>query len=119
MKVELIYLERAGDPDDSNRCEETGWGQAGPVAACWSLHGRQCRSLMSLSRLRVSKRPAKVPPIGVGSARRRGRERGAAAVELALLTPVLLLFVLGIIDFGRLWYTQISLSQAAREGARL
>jgi Flp pilus assembly protein TadG len=74
---------------------------------------------MSLSRSRVSRRPARVSPIGVGSARRRGRERGAAAVELALLTPVLLLFVLGIIDFGRLWYTQISLSQAAREGARL
>jgi len=46
------------------------------------------------------------------------RDRGAAAVEFALVMPILLLFVLGIIDFGRLWFTQISLSQAAREGAR-
>jgi hypothetical protein len=46
-------------------------------------------------------------------------ERGAVAVEFALVVPVLLLLVLGMIDFGRLWFTQVSLSQAAREGARL
>ena len=46
-------------------------------------------------------------------------ERGAVAVEFALIVPVLLLLVLGMIDFGRLWFTQVSLSQAAREGARL
>jgi Flp pilus assembly protein TadG len=40
-------------------------------------------------------------------------------VEFALVVPVLLLLVLGMIDFGRLWFTQVSLSQAAREGARL
>ena len=49
----------------------------------------------------------------------RRQERGAAAVEFALIVPILLLFVLGIIDFGRLYYTQINLTQAAREGARL
>ena len=46
-------------------------------------------------------------------------ERGAAAVELALLLPVLLLIVFGIIDFGRALNAQITLTQAAREGARL
>ena len=47
------------------------------------------------------------------------RDRGAAAVEFALLLPVLLLLIFGIIDFGRALNAQITLTQAAREGARL
>jgi hypothetical protein len=39
-------------------------------------------------------------------------------VELALLMPVLLFFGLGVLDFGRLFYTYIGLTNAAREGAR-
>jgi Flp pilus assembly protein TadG len=50
---------------------------------------------------------------------RTGRDRGAAAVEFALLLPLLLLIVFGIIDFGRALNAQITLTQAAREGARL
>src|SRR5215472_18044642 len=49
----------------------------------------------------------------------RGGDRGAAAVEFALLLPLLLLLVFGIIDFGRAINAQITLTQAAREGARL
>jgi Flp pilus assembly protein TadG len=40
-------------------------------------------------------------------------------VEFALLLPVLLLIVFGVIDFGRALNAQITLTQAAREGARL
>jgi Flp pilus assembly protein TadG len=47
------------------------------------------------------------------------RDRGAAAVEFALLLPLLLLLVFGIIDFGRALNAQVTLTQAAREGARL
>ena len=47
------------------------------------------------------------------------RERGSVAVEFALLLPVLLLLVFGIIDFGRAINDQITLTQAAREGVRL
>jgi Flp pilus assembly protein TadG len=47
------------------------------------------------------------------------RDRGSAAVEFALLLPVLLLLLFGIIDFGRALNAQITLTQAAREGARL
>lgn len=50
---------------------------------------------------------------------RQARDRGAAAVEFALLLPVVLLIVFGIIDFGRALNAQITLTQAAREGARL
>jgi Flp pilus assembly protein TadG len=46
-------------------------------------------------------------------------DRGAAAVEFALLLPLLLLIVFGIIDFGRAINAQVTLTQAAREGARL
>jgi Flp pilus assembly protein TadG len=48
----------------------------------------------------------------------RSRDRGAAAVEMALVTPLLLLVLFGIIDFGRMLNCQINLTEAAREGAR-
>jgi Flp pilus assembly protein TadG len=50
---------------------------------------------------------------------RPARDRGAAAVEFALVLPLLLLLVFGLIDFGRALNAQITLTQAAREGARL
>ena len=49
----------------------------------------------------------------------KGCDRGAALVEFAILLPVLLLLVCGIIDFGRALNAQITLTQAAREGARV
>ncbi|WJZ67469.1 pilus assembly protein [Kocuria rosea] len=45
-------------------------------------------------------------------------ERGAAAVEFALVVPILLVLLLGIIEFGRAYNVQISLTHAARETAR-
>lgn len=47
------------------------------------------------------------------------RERGAAAVELAIIMPLLLLFIAGIVDFGRFFMTEIQLTNAVREGARV
>lgn len=46
------------------------------------------------------------------------RDRGAAAVEMALVLPLLMLVICGIIDFGRMFNAQITLTQASREGAR-
>ncbi len=46
------------------------------------------------------------------------RERGAAAVEFALVVPLLLTLVFGIISYGYLLSFRQSLSQAAAEGAR-
>jgi Flp pilus assembly protein TadG len=50
--------------------------------------------------------------------RRPGEDQGSAAVEFALVLPVLMLIVFGIIDFGRMLNARITLSQAAHEGAR-
>ncbi|WP_394555065.1 TadE/TadG family type IV pilus assembly protein [Agromyces sp. MMS24-JH15] len=52
--------------------------------------------------------------------RRSGRrdERGAAAVEFALVVVPLLTLLFGIIDFGWIFNQQVSLSNAAREAAR-
>ncbi len=45
-------------------------------------------------------------------------ERGAAAVEFALVLPPLLLLVLGTIDWGYYFYVREVVTNAAREGAR-
>lgn len=48
-----------------------------------------------------------------------GSESGAAALEFALVVPILLLLVMGIIEFGFMFQAQLALTHAAREGARL
>lgn len=45
-------------------------------------------------------------------------EEGAVAVEFALLLPLLLVMLIGIMEFGLLYNAQITLTAAAREGAR-
>jgi Flp pilus assembly protein TadG len=45
-------------------------------------------------------------------------DNGAAMVELALILPVLLVLLFGIIEFGRAYNATISMQAAAREGAR-
>lgn len=46
-----------------------------------------------------------------------GRQKGQALVELALTLPLILLLVLGAMDFGRMYFAKIFLTNAAREGA--
>jgi hypothetical protein len=55
----------------------------------------------------------------VGPRSRRRREGGQGLVEFALVLPVFLVSMFGLLDVGRLVYTNSALSQAAREGARL
>jgi hypothetical protein len=83
-----------------------------------------------VSRLRRRRSPRRVEPSLPGPLRghdtdplRRTRlaprgERGASAVEFALLIPVLVLFVFGIIEVGRLMGTYSTVVTASREAAR-
>ena len=50
---------------------------------------------------------------------RSNDERGATAVEFAMILPLLILLVVGIAEFGRAFQVQGTLSAAAREGVRL
>jgi Flp pilus assembly protein TadG len=45
-------------------------------------------------------------------------EDGAVAVEFALLLPILVALLLGIMEFSLVLNTQLTLTSAAREGAR-
>jgi Flp pilus assembly protein TadG len=48
----------------------------------------------------------------------RGRERAQSLTEFALILPVFVILVFGIIDFGMGLRAYITVSQATREGAR-
>jgi Flp pilus assembly protein TadG len=45
-------------------------------------------------------------------------DRGAVAVEFALVFPILIAMLLGIVEFGFAYNTQVTVTNAAREGAR-
>jgi Flp pilus assembly protein TadG len=47
-----------------------------------------------------------------------GGERGAAAVEFALIAPLLFMLLFGIFEFGLVWSQKNVYVGAAREGAR-
>lgn len=45
-------------------------------------------------------------------------EKGAAAVEFAIVLPLLVVFVFGIIEFGIVFYNKAMITNACREAAR-
>lgn len=46
-------------------------------------------------------------------------QMGTAAVEFAVLLPLLIVLVLGIIEFGALYYNKAMITNASRVGARI
>ncbi|MEP0844532.1 MAG: pilus assembly protein [Phycisphaerae bacterium] len=57
---------------------------------------------------------------GLRSVRRGGyARRGAAVVEMAVVTPLLLMIMFGIIEFGWVFMIQETITNAAREAARV
>lgn len=49
----------------------------------------------------------------------RRRERGQATVELALVTMILMIIVVGIFEFGRAWNQKQVITNAVRDGTRV
>src|SRR5437879_9125995 len=47
------------------------------------------------------------------------RQRSQAMVEFAIVAPLLLFLIFGIVDFGRVIYVYITLNQAVNEGVRV
>jgi len=54
----------------------------------------------------------------LSQSRIRRDERGAALVELALATPLLLILIVGVVDFARVFYVGMQVTDAARAGAQ-
>jgi hypothetical protein len=71
-----------------------------------TLHGRQ-------RRVRDEWAPARRT-----RARGETRDRGAVLVEFALISPIVMLLLFGVIEFGTVFSTTISFRQGVREGAR-
>ncbi len=57
-------------------------------------------------------------PIAEDMRRRSRREGGQAVVELALVLPLMLLLLLGVVQFGTVFRDYIALTDATRVGAR-
>ncbi len=55
---------------------------------------------------------------GANRRTRRRRSGGQSLVEFALVVPIFLAVLFGIIDFGWLLYSRVTLINATREGAR-
>jgi Flp pilus assembly protein TadG len=49
--------------------------------------------------------------------RRMKREKGQSLVEFALLLPILLIILIGVVDLGRMYYAYTVITDAAAEGA--
>jgi hypothetical protein len=84
------------------------------------ITGQRGRTLPSRSRPEYVKNRSRVghPPLGDLAGRwRRRPSRGQALVEFALVVIVMLLLLATVADFGRLFYTQITVENAARAGA--
>ena len=55
----------------------------------------------------------------VKTARRLRSERGAELIEFALVLPLLMFIILGLVDFGFMFQRFEAVTNAAREGARM
>jgi hypothetical protein len=55
----------------------------------------------------------------VSRRRQRGHGRGQSLVEFALLLPILLLIIFGVVDFGRAIFQYSTVAEGARQAGRL
>lgn len=67
----------------------------------------------------VSRRSGRSGPDGAASSSRWSPERGQSMAEMALVLPLFLLLVFGIVELGRAFAARQALTSAAREGARI
>jgi Flp pilus assembly protein TadG len=56
-------------------------------------------------------------PIRRNKGKGKRRERGQSLVEVALVLPVLLIILAGVLDLGRMYFSYVAITDAAGEGA--
>jgi hypothetical protein len=66
----------------------------------------------------VTVRGGQTPDTRATKTHKSSNESGTALVEFAIIAPLLFLLVFGIIEFGRAYNAQNTLTHAAREGVR-
>lgn len=64
-------------------------------------------------------RPSPLTLLARARARRARGEKGAVAIEAAILTPLLLLLIFGIIEFGMLFKDWLAITSSVRAGTRM
>ena len=85
----------------------------------WNRDTNALRTMFDHARAIVSRiATGQRPELPLRRRRTRARGTGAAAVEFAVVAPVMLLFVLGTIEFGRAMFLQHVAINAARDGCR-
>jgi Flp pilus assembly protein TadG len=72
-----------------------------------------------MSRIQPTRRPRRDPLMVGRRTRLADRSRGQSLVEFAVVLPVFLLILAGVVDFGIGLYSQMTVINAAREGARV
>lgn len=99
---------------------ETGLsvGRQSRFGSSWNRAGA---GVAGIRRFGVGRRQRACAALLASPPRSRARAGGAPGqemVELALLLPVLLVIAAGVVDLGRLFHAYITITNAAREGAR-
>lgn len=61
--------------------------------------------------IRVRPEPHRIPTLPA-------RQRGSSVVEMALIAPVVLLLMVGIVELSLMFFTTLTMQYAVREGAR-
>ncbi len=56
--------------------------------------------------------------VRISSRRRRRSDRGQSLAEFAMVAPLLVLLIFGLVDLGRLYQAYVTVQGAARDGAR-
>jgi Flp pilus assembly protein TadG len=84
----------------------------------FNLGGLHMTQTTTRSVLSLQKTPASAISVQTPHRSVRKRRRGAAAVEFAIVLPVFVILVFGMIEYGRMVMVQQVITNASREGAR-
>jgi hypothetical protein len=82
-------------------------------------HYKRCTTLKPISKELLADFDIAGESIMFGIANKKKNQEGAAAIEFAIVLPLLVLLLLGVIEFSVLFYDKAMITNASREGARL